>query len=96
MTKSYVSNRQNLEDYNKVFEKLCPNNDNLDIYGALAYVFYKKSKREYIANYKKDKSKNPTQKEITNTYIHHKIILLCPAEKNVNAIRLRPTKEKNA
>lgn len=61
-----TSNNQNLNEYNKVFEKLCSDGDNLDIYDMVAYGIYKKSKRTFITNHKSQKGKSPTPNEIKN------------------------------
>lgn len=55
---------QNLDDYNKIFEKLSSTGEELDIYDMVAYGIYKKSKRIYITNHKKENGKNPTEKEL--------------------------------
>lgn len=57
---------QDLNKYNKIFEKLCNDGNQLDIYDMVAYGLYKRNKRNFIISYKEKNKKNPSQREIEN------------------------------
>jgi hypothetical protein len=58
--------QQNLNQYNKIFETLCSDGDQLDIFDMVAYSLYKKAKKEFVKNIKVQYSRKPTQSELNN------------------------------